>query len=90
MRSTKTKARGIIQLIESGSGLIVGQCMLAGCHEVTRNMAENNFESHQVEDLELLKKWRFAWRLCNVEKYQNPIPYTHPQGAVIWVNLPAS
>tara|TARA_R110002096_G_scaffold92501_3_gene209109 strand:+ start:458 stop:682 length:225 start_codon:yes stop_codon:yes gene_type:complete len=43
--------------------------------------------SHQVKDLSLLKKWRYAWRLCNVKKYNKPIPYNHPKGAVIWVNL---
>jgi hypothetical protein len=87
MRSTRTNIRGIIKLIESGSGEIVGECMLAGCHEVTEDIAPHTFESHQVEDLSLLKKWRWAWRICNVKKYEKPVPYKHPQGAVIWVNL---
>lgn len=55
MRSTRTNVRGIIKLIESGSGEIVGECMLAGCHEVKQDIAQHTFKSHQVEDLSLLK-----------------------------------
>jgi hypothetical protein len=87
MRSTHTKHRGVIQLIEAGSGLIVGQCTLIGSHEVSDEMAKESFDAHQVADLSLLKKWCYAWRLCNVHKYEKPIPYKHPKGAVIWVNL---
>lgn len=87
MRSTRTNNGGLIGLIESGSGCIVGEAMLAGCHEVSESVARESFHYHQVEDLELLNKWRFAWRLCNVKKYDKPIPYKHPQGALIWVNL---
>jgi hypothetical protein len=87
MRSTQTKQRGVIKLIESGSGHIVGECMIAGSHKVSKDLARQSFSAHQVEDLSLLEKWCFAWRLCNVKKYDKPIPYKHPQGAVVWVNL---
>ncbi len=60
MRSTHTKQRGIIKLIEAGSGHIVGECMIAGSHEVSEEIAKHSFEAHQVEDLSLLKKWRYA------------------------------
>jgi len=87
MRATQTNQRGIIKLIEAGSGHIVGECMISGSHKVSESLAEQSFECHQVEDLSLLKKWCYAWRLCNVKRYDKPIPYTHPKGAVIWVNL---
>ena len=87
MRSTHTKQRGVVKLIEAGSGLIVGECMIAGSHEVTDDLAKQNFSANQFDDLILLKKWRYAWRLCNVKKYKQPVPYKHPKGAVIWVNL---
>ena len=32
-------------------------------------------------------KWRYAWELSNVRQLKRPVPYSHPQGAVIWVNL---
>ena len=50
-------------------------------------IAKQSYEAHQVDDLSLLEKWCYAWRLCKVKKYDKPIPYDHPKGAVIWVNL---
>ncbi len=87
MRSTHTKMCGTIQLIEAGSGLIMGRCHILGSQKVSPELAKSAISNHQVEDLSLLKKWCYAWRLSDVEKYDKPIPYSHPKGAVIWVNL---
>jgi len=87
MRSTRTKVRGLIKLIESGSGLIVGECEISGCHKIDDREIEYMFCMHQVDDVGLLKRWCWAWELANVKKYNTPIPYQHPRGAVIWVNL---
>lgn len=88
MRSTHTKQRGLVYLIEAGSGLIVGQCKIIGSREISQAIAKENPRAHQVDDYHLLDKWRFAWELSDVERYDTPIRYQHPQGAVIWVNLP--
>ena len=89
MRSTKTDIRGKIGLIESGSGLIVGEANLVDCQKIPtdKNRQRQLYFYHKVDDFELLKKWNWAWILNNVVKYKNPIPYQHPQGAVIWVKL---
>lgn len=87
MRSSMTKHRGKTYLIASGSGVITGECNIVDAFPITENDAMLNKKCHQVDDLSLLKKWRFAWVLKDVVKYNTPIPYTHPQGAVIWVNL---
>lgn len=87
MRSTKTKITGKIGLIESGSGLIVGEADLIGCSERPVPKHKDLVKYHKVEDLDLLDKWKWAWFLQDVKKYDNPISYKHPQGAVIWVNL---
>jgi hypothetical protein len=42
---------------------------------------------HQVEDLELLRKWKYPWQMIGVMALSKPIPSDHPKGAVIWVNL---
>ena len=89
MRSTPTNITGPIKLIKAGSGLIHGECTISGCHKVDSNLAKHSFQYHQVIDLSLLRKWCWAWRLANVQKYEDPIPYNHPVGAVIWVNLPS-
>lgn len=87
MRSTQTKIRGKIQLIESKSGTIVGECEITGCHKLSENEKLSELKNHQVEDTSLLDKWCFAWHISNAKRYEKPIPYNHPKGAVIWVNL---
>jgi hypothetical protein len=90
MRSTPTKIRGRIGLIEAGTGLIVGECELVDSlialrpHETDCDM---HFNRHQVDDSALLEKWCHPWVLESAKRYDKPIPYDHPKGAVIWVKL---
>ena len=88
MRSQPTKIRGRIALIESGSGMIVGECFLSGCPSPLMPLSFYT-DKHRVNDRALLRRWCHPWELENVKKYAQPIPYEHPQGAVIWVNLEA-
>lgn len=87
MRSTRTKVTGKIGLIEAGSGLIVGEAVLLGCSRIPIKPNTKYFNRHKVENVELLKKWKYAWILSDAKRYDKPIPYKHPQGAVIWVKL---
>lgn len=87
MRTTCTKKRGKIYLIESGSKTIVGECEIVDSFKLNQKMKKENIKKHGVRDISLLDKWDSAWVLSNVVKYDSPIPYTHPKGAVIWVNL---
>jgi hypothetical protein len=87
MRSTRTKITGVIGLVESGTGLIVGEVNLIGCSERPVSKHKDLIKYHKVEDLELLDKWKWAWLLNGAKRYEEPIPYEHPQGAVIWVDL---
>jgi hypothetical protein len=87
MRSTKTKIRGKIYLIESGSGTIVGECELVDSHKLDEDEAKKTFNKHCVENIDLLNKWCHAWHFENIIKYKTPLKYNHPKGAVIWVNL---
>lgn len=89
MRSRATNVRGRIGLIESGSGLIVGEVDLTDCLRALNSDVEKLITQHlhQVEDIKLLDKWRFPWVLENPERYEIPKPYKHPQGAVIWVKI---
>lgn len=85
MRSSLCHKREVIKLIESKSGLILGECRIIDSFEVSREEAARNIDKHQVEDLALLEKWKFAWVLSDVVKYETPQPYKHKQGQVIWV-----
>lgn len=87
MRTKPTKIRGTIQLIAAKTGYIVGQVDLIDS-PLTKIQADNYFfDLHKIKDTSLLEKWCYPWILQNPIKYDTPIPYKHPAGAVIWVNL---
>lgn len=87
MRSKPTKIRGRIALIEAGTGLIVGEANLTGSPTYSIGHIMHEYSRHRVDDALLLEKWRFPWVMHLVQCYNEPIPYKHPKGAVIWVNL---
>jgi len=87
MRTTKTKVRGTIGLIESGTGLVVGECELIGCSDYPIPKDKEFIRYHKIDNLDLLDEWKYAWVINKPTRYDKPIPYKHPQGAVIWVNL---
>lgn len=90
MRSRNTHVRGRIGLIRKGSKSVVGvadlvgtvpqlsQAALQGC--VARHRVP---EDHIGEDF----KHNTAWVLEHARPLRDPVPYRHPRGAVIWVNL---
>jgi hypothetical protein len=78
-----------IALIESGSGEIKGTCLL---HSVTALWERDWFRKMKkyhcvpLKDKKLIKYKRcYAWWFSEAFRYKKPIPYKHPQGAVIWV-----
>lgn len=82
------KKRGTIYLIQSGSSHIMGQVDIVDCIELTKERYEKNRGKHCIEaGWESLPLYSapYAWVLENCVQYQKPIPYKHPQGAVIWV-----
>ncbi len=90
IRGSNTRVRGRIGLIESGSGLVVGEAELTDSFKVGLYTLEENKKRHRIEVIEAEKMYDdpHVWVLRNSKRYEKPIPYKHPQGAVIWVNLP--
>ncbi len=91
LRSSKTKVRGRIALIEGGSGLITGtvdiwRVMKAPTTRMARNFTRC-YHGLEWHELYLMDKWRYVWELSGAKHYATPIPYKHPKGAAIWVNL---
>ena len=87
MRTTRTKNTGLIHIIESGTGMVVGEVEITGWHKISDEEKTSAIDKHLVNDSSLLTKWNFAWHLKNAKSYDKPIPYSHKPGAVIWVNL---
>jgi len=84
----KSHINTYIALIESSSGMIKGHTFLYRSINLCKSGLEQLFLSHCVnaDDLSLIKyKKIFGWYIINTQRYDIPIPYKHPKGAVIWV-----
>jgi hypothetical protein len=92
IRSRRTHLRGTIGIIKSGSGQVFGTVELVNCLDISLAMYMNSREKHCIQVgqkpgsiVGAHSMW--AWVMQNPIIYSKPIPYVHPQGAVIWVNL---
>lgn len=90
IRGNNTKIRGRIALIKSGTGKIYGTVELIDSSRLSYNDFFKNKDRHKIDDTGayFIYNTPHAWVLSNAIRLDNPIPYNHPQGAVIWVNLP--
>lgn len=93
LRSSDTTVRGRIALIDSGTGKIVGEATLARTMLAPTKLRGRRCTSsyHRIpeDQFHLMDKWKWVWVLEDVLKYEKPLGYEHPRGAVIWVNLRA-
>ncbi|WP_210213603.1 DUF4357 domain-containing protein [Mesorhizobium sp. M2A.F.Ca.ET.039.01.1.1] len=92
MRKTQTSIRGPIALIRKGSGLIVGVVDIVDCLPTLDESEYARHEnSHHIPPSRQLRArldgWSVPWVFTNVRQLLQPVPYRHPNGAVIWVNL---
>jgi hypothetical protein len=88
IRGSTTARRGPIALIQSKSGHVVGTCDVIdvvgplSLAELRRNASLAGFRAD-----ELYYQTTYAWVLGNARRLSKPVPFRHPQGAVIWVKL---
>ena len=88
IRGSNTNIRGKIELIQSGSGLVVGSCDIVDSKELTSDSYRQHKDLHKIENVNTLPyKRTFAWVIKNAVRYKTPRKYKHPNGAIIWVNL---
>ena len=88
IRSSNTKIRGKIYLIQSGTKCIYGECEIEDSIKLDLLTYQTTNKHCIARNLETLPyKNTYAWIISNAKKYKNPIPYNHPMGAVIWVNI---
>lgn len=92
IRGSNTNVRGRIALIRSGSGKIVGTCDLMDVvgpltlSELRENACKLGCIDEDPQSLPYEKT--YAWVFKNPVPLEEPIPYKHPSGAIIWVKLP--
>ena len=93
IRGSRTKVRGPIALIRSGSGQIVGVAELVDClgplslDEMLKNVRKHRVEAARLKEHGLSYNKTHAWVLNHAQRLGDPIPYKHPSGAIIWVDL---
>ena len=93
IRGCATKKRGHILIARSTSKTIVGEVDIVDCIELDTVDFLYNAKHHKIPKEihynQLPYDRTYAWVFRNAVKYKTPISYVHPQGPVIWVNLPA-
>jgi len=91
IRGTNTAIRGVIGLIPSRSGTIAGVCEVVDCiGPLSDREFRKNAKKAGMRPCEAELGWyrnTYAWVLTSPRYLQRPVPYKHPSGAVIWVNL---
>lgn len=91
IRTKFTKKIGRVALIRSGSGTVVATATLAEVIELTPEVIIANKQKMGMENLtvdEANDLWgSYAWVLKDVVRFQSPVSYKHPSGAVTWVTL---
>lgn len=89
IRSSNTKKRGEVFLIKSGTGKIFGKIQLINSFPLDDDEFFNSIDKHQIKNHgnRLPYKNTHAWVFDDPIIFDKPIEYSHPQGAVIWVNL---
>lgn len=91
IRGSPTRQRGWVGLIESGTGQVVGAVRIDDCRgPLDPKNFRDHADKHQVQlgpDENLPYDPPYAWVIGEAVRLEEPVPYEHPQGAVIWVRL---
>jgi hypothetical protein len=90
MRSRNTLVRGRIALIRKGSKTVIGVAdLVRTLPKLSPSQLKASVGNHRVPESEIGKDFKHstAWVLQRARPLREPIPYRHPAGAVIWVNL---
>lgn len=94
MRTTQTKQRGKIALIQKGSGTITGVAEITDSigpfskEEMLANESKHGITPERLNNPEV-SKWNNAWVVKDAKRLKKPVPYKHKSGQVIWVTLDA-
>ena len=88
LRTANTYHRGLVFLIESGSGLIRGYTHIQDSIRLNESLYTWNRDKHCVDKSFADCHWTsYAWVLSDTHRLSEDYTYIHPRGAVIWVKL---
>lgn len=92
MRSRATGMRGTIALIKAGSGMVYGTADLIDClpalsvQQMRETTGRHGIPPDKI-DAAAAQGWTTPWVLDRVKRFDTPVRYEHPNGAVTWVDL---
>lgn len=90
IRGSKCHKRGLIALIESGTGMVVGTAELVDCvGPLTAEEWNKNVRKIANQPIRSMREVRYgsrthAWVLKNARRLKKSVKYRHKQGAVVW------
>lgn len=91
IRQGRCNIRGLIGLIESGSGAVVGVAELVDCiGPLTRPIRMANARKMGMSVSEAAERWpknTYAWVLKKRQRLAEQVKYKHPNGITRWVPL---
>lgn len=90
MRSQATSHRGWFGLIRKGSAQVIGLAKLTECGlPLTPDEMIVSHNHHRIPESMIrsgaVSRWVIPWKLGDVRRLDQPIPYEHKSGAVTWV-----
>lgn len=92
MRSSGVSHRGWFGLIRKGTGAVYGAARLVdvGAPLSPAEMIET-FDRHSIPADTIrsgaVAKWNTPWKLADVRRFTQAVPYRHRSGAVTWIEL---
>lgn len=95
LRTKPTSIRGRIALIRQGSGEIAGVANLVDVlpslrpEDLADSIPFHGVPASRHQEV-AANNWLTPWVLVDARRLTAPVPYTHPSGAVTWVDLEAS
>jgi hypothetical protein len=92
IRGSNTKIRGTVGIIAGGTGKVIGMCDIVDVRgplslEEYKNSYKQRGLSFLHDSSSLPYNQTYAWVIEKARAFDEPIPYLHPNGAVIWVKL---
>ena len=89
LRGSNTKIRGKIGIVKSGTKKVFGEVELIDSMLISDDEYYNMSNLHKVDVSResIPYKKLYGWVLKNPVVYEEPIPYNHKVGCVVWVNI---